>query len=249
MTGPQASGDTVGPVASLAPDTLALLATVSTATITTQLFKLGLRNAFMAGLAPASLVQSRLVGEAFTLRYIPAREDLDVLEVFEDYDHPQRKAIESTPPGAVLVVDCRGVSRAAAAGSILLTRLSKRGAAGFVCDGALRDMTTIAELPLPVYSRGPAPTTNLAVHHAVDMQVPIGCADVAVYPGDVIVADGDGVVCIPRHLVDQIAAPAAEQERMEAFISDRVAGGAPLRGTYPPDQATRDLYARSRDQL
>ena len=229
----------------LAPDTLSLLAAASTATITTQLFKLGLRNVFMAGLAPASPAEGTLVGEAFTLRYIPAREDVDVLEVFDDYDHPQRKAIEATPPGSVLVVDCRGATRAAAAGAILLTRLSKRGAAGFVCDGALRDMASIAELPLPVYSRGPAATTNLAVHHAVDLQVPIGCAEVPVYPGDVIVGDGDGVVCIPRHLADRIAGPAAEQENMEAFITARVSEGAPLRGTYPPDETTREHYLRA----
>jgi len=233
-------------LSALAPDTMTLLSKASTATITTQLFKLGLRNAYLAGLAPANPAHSSIVGEAFTLRYIPAREDLDVLEVFDDYDHPQRKAVESTPPGAVLVVDCRGVTRAAAAGNILLTRLAKRGAAGFVCDGALRDMAGIAGLPFPVFSQGPAATTNLAVHHAVDMQVPIGCAGVPVFPGDVIVADGDGVVCIPRHLADQIAGPAAEQERMEDFITDRVAAGNPLRGNYPPDQTTRAEYLRTR---
>ncbi len=220
----------------------------STATITTQLFARGLRNVFLHGLAPMNPDHSAMVGEAFTLRYIPAREDVDTLEVFQDYDHPQRKAIESTPPGAVLVMDCRGESRAASAGSILLTRLMVRGAAGCVTDGSLRDSTAIAQLPLPVFANGTAATTNLALHHAVDLQIPIGCAGVPVYPGDIIVADGDGVVCVPRHLAAEIAGPAAEQERMEDYISARVAGGAPLRGVYPPDEETKADYASRRGE-
>lgn len=186
-----------------------------------------------------------MVGEAFTLRYIPAREDIDVLAVFQDPAHPQRRAIEEAPRGHVLVMDCRERTRAASAGSILMTRLMVRGVAGCVTDGSVRDMTTIAALELPVFTAGPAATTNLALHHAVDLQVPISCAGVPVFPGDVMVADGDGVVCVPRYLAGEIAAAAAEQERLEEFIIRKVAGGAPLRGVYPADEETRAEYRQA----
>lgn len=233
-------------VVPLSPDLLAVLGTASTATITTQLFARGLRNTYLHGLTPASPGHRRFVGEATTLRYIPAREDIDQLSVFADYDHPQRKAIETVPAGGVLVVDCRGEARAASAGAILMTRLHVRGAAAFVSDGSVRDLDSIAALPMPVFTRGPAATTNLALHHAVDIDVPIGCADVPVYPGDVMVGDGDGVVCVPRHLVAEIAEAAAEQERMEDYLTRRVVEGAPLRGTYPPDETTRAAYLAER---
>jgi regulator of RNase E activity RraA len=223
-----------------------LLAHASTATITTQLLARGLRNTFLHGLKPLNPGNARLVGEAFTLRYIPAREDIDTLDVFKDYDHPQRRAIESVPPGHVLVMDCRGQGRAASAGNILATRLQVRGAAGLVTDGTLRDTPEIARLALPAFAQGPSPLTNLAQHHAVDMQVPIGCAEVAVYPGDVIVGDEEGVVCIPAHLADEIAEPAAQQEELERFILAEVESGTPLRNTYPPDEATLARYHESR---
>ncbi|MEU3862158.1 ribonuclease activity regulator RraA [Streptomyces sp. NPDC028722] len=234
------------PQAPLDPDDLAALREASTATITTQLFKLGLRNTFLAGLTRITPGAPRMIGEAFTLRYIPAREDIDTLDVYDDYDHPQRAAVEQVGPGQVLVFDCRGEGRAASAGNILLTRLSVRGAAGLVTDGTLRDIGEIGHLPLPVYATGAAAMTNLALHHAVDLQVPVGCAGVAVYPGDVLVGDSDGVVCVPRHLVPAIARQAREQERLEVFITERVAAGAPLRGTYPADAGTLRAYEASR---
>lgn len=230
--------------ARIAPEVLELLGQASTATLTTQLFKRGLRNTFLAGVGPLNEGSSRMVGEAFTLRFIPAREDLDVMEAFDDYDHPQRKAIESVGPGQVLIMDCRQQGRAACAGEILATRLMRRGAVGLVTDGSLRDSPEIARLPMPVFTGGVSPTTNLAQHHAVDMQIPIGCAGVAVYPGDVLVGDEEGVVCVPRHLAEEIAAPGAEQERMEAFILSKVNQGAALRGTYPPDEQTREEYRK-----
>jgi regulator of RNase E activity RraA len=232
--------------ADLPAGVLDILRRVSTATITTQLFARGLRNTFMPGLRPVAMANCRMAGEAFTLRYIPAREDLDVLDVFLDYDHPQRRAVESAPPGSVLVMDCRRDARAASAGSILMTRLAVRGVAGCVTDGALRDTAGIAALDLPVFSAGAAPTTNLALHHAVDQQVPIGCAGVPVFPGDVIVADADGVVCIPRHLAAEIAQPGADQDELEEFIARKVAGGSPLRGVYPADAQTRREFAARR---
>lgn len=215
---------------------------ISTATITTQLMRHGLRNTYLAGLTYSNAKRQRLVGEAFTLRCIPAREDLDVLSVFDDYDHPQRKAVESVPPEAVLVIDARGQKRAASLGHILATRLMKRRAAGIVTDGCVRDMAGFEALDLPTFTAGAAPTTNLALHHAADMQLPVACAEVAVYPGDIMVGDRDGVVCIPRHLAEGVAAAGMEQERLEDFILTRIESGAPLRGTYPPDEETLNAY-------
>jgi regulator of RNase E activity RraA len=224
------------------PRTRELLSRASTATISTQLLARGLRNTFLNGVRP--LNNRRMIGEAFTLRYIPAREDLDTLDVYKDYDHPQRKAIESVPPGHVLVMDCRNQGRAASAGNILATRLLKRGGSGLVTDGTLRDTPEIKRLDLPTFARGASPLTNLAQHHAVDMQVPIGCAEVAVYPGDILVGDEEGVVCIPKHLADEIAEPAAQQEELERWILKEIESGRPLRGTYPPDEATLQRYHR-----
>jgi len=219
---------------------------VSTATITTQLMDRGLRNTFLAGLTHANPAAARLVGPAFTMRCIPAREDLDVLAVFKDYDHPQRKAVETAPPGSVLVVDARRQTRAASLGHILATRLFTRGVAGIVTDGTVRDYLGFESLALPTFSAGAAPTTNLALHHVVDMDLPVACAEVAVYPGDIMVGDRDGVVCVPRHLADEVARNAVEQERLEEFILEKIAAGAPLRGVYPPDDRTRQEYALRR---
>lgn len=226
------------------PEVLERLGRASTATISTQLFARGLRNTYLVGVRPLNPERARFAGEAYTLRYVPAREDLDRLEVFQDYDHPQRRAVEDVPPGHVLVMDCRGDAHAASAGHILATRLAVRGAAALVTDGALRDSPDIAGLDLPAFAAGVSATTNLARHHAVDAQVPIGCAGVPVYPGDVLVGDAEGVVCVPRELAAEIAGPAAEQERLEEFVLREIQGGAPLRGTYPPDAATRARYAR-----
>lgn len=229
-------------LAPVRPESLKLLYHASTATVSTQLFKRGLRNTFLVGLRPLNLSSARFVGEAFTLRYIPAREDLDVLGAFDDPEHPQRKAIETIPPGQVLVIDCRGETRAASAGHILATRLWKRGAVALVTDGALRDSPSIARMDFPAFCAAASAALNLAVHHAVEFQTPIACAGVAVFPGDVLVGDEEGVVVLPRHLVDEIAAPAAEQERLEEFIQQRVVEGHPLMGTYPPRQETLEAY-------
>jgi regulator of RNase E activity RraA len=223
--------------------TLELLKQVSTATISTQLLSRGLRNVFLQGVKPVT--GHRMAGPAFTLRYIPAREDIDTLEVFKDYDHPQRAAIEQVPPGHVLVMDCRNQTKAASAGGILLTRLQARKAAGLVTDGALRDTPEIKQLGIPVYSQGASPVTNLVQHHATDINVPIGCAEVPVYPGDIMVGDEEGVVCIPRHLATEIAEAAKEQEKLERFIQYEVANGKPLRNTYPPDEDTLRRYHES----
>lgn len=232
----------------LSDETREKLSTVSTATLTTQMYKRGFRNVFMQGVGRLTTAHDRnMVGPAFTLRYIPAREDLDDLAVFQDYDHPQRKAIETCPEGHVLVMDSRGDASAASSGNILITRLMKRGAAGIVTDGGLRDSYQIAEYDIPSYHSHPSPPTNLIKHHAVEtLNEPIACGGVAVYPGDILVGDLDGVVVLPRHLADEVAKDAAEQEIHEEFIYSEVAGGKPLRGTYPPNDEAQARYAEWR---
>jgi regulator of RNase E activity RraA len=231
----------------LKKDTLERLREASTATLTTQLFKRGLRNVYVQGVSRLTTPSGgNLVGPAFTLRNIPSREDLDQLSAFDNPEHPQRKAIESAPAGSVLVIDCRGEKRVASGGQILTTRLQKRGAAGLVSDGPLRDSGAIAKMDFPVYCAGGSAPLNLIQHHAIEMNVPIGCGGVAVYPGDVIVGDDEGVVVIPQHLADEVAADAAEQEKLEAFILERIRNGAALPGTYPPNAETRAAYAEWR---
>lgn len=209
------------------------LKTVSTATLTTALFKRGLRNQFIQDVRPVNAVAGPMVGEAFTLRYIPAREDLNPLSVFQDRSHPQRRAIETCPPGAVMVIDSRKDARAASAGAILITRLMVRGAAGVVTDGGFRDSPEIAALGFPAYHHRPSAPTNLTLHQAVDIDVPIGCGDAPVFPGDVVVGDGEGVVIVPAHLADEIAEEAVEMTAFEDFVAEQVRGGRSIFGLYP----------------
>nr|MDQ6880551.1 ribonuclease activity regulator RraA [Pseudomonadota bacterium] len=218
----------------LSTDTLELLRHVSVATLCTQLFKRGLRNVFVQGIDRLTDPSGgNLVGPAFTMRNIPAREDLDQISAFDNPEHPQRKGIESVPPGHVLVIDCRGETRVASGGQILTTRLQVRGVAGLVSDGPVRDSGPISEMDFPVYCAGGSAPLNLIHHHAIDLNVPIGCGGVPVYPGDIVVGDDEGVAIVPRHLADEVARDAAEQEKMEAFILERIQAGAALPGTYP----------------
>ncbi|MCY1223814.1 4-carboxy-4-hydroxy-2-oxoadipate aldolase/oxaloacetate decarboxylase [compost metagenome] len=186
-----------------------------------------------------------MVGEAFTLRYIPAREDLNPITVFQDPAHPQRQAIEQCPPGAVLVIDSRKDARAASAGSILVTRLMQRGGAGIVTDGGFRDSPEIARMAMPAYHHRPSAPTNLTLHQALEFNVPIGCGDVAVFPGDVVVGDGEGVIVIPAHLAEEIAAEAVEMTAFEDFVTEEVGKGRSIIGLYPPtsEQAREDFAA------
>jgi regulator of RNase E activity RraA len=224
-------------------DTIKRLREVSSATLCTQLFKRGLRNVYIQGIKRLTTPSGgNLVGPAFTVRNIPAREDVDQLSAFDNPEHPQRKAIESIPPGHVLVIDTRGEKRVASGGQILTTRLKVRGAAGLVSDGPVRDSGEIAKMDFAVFCAGGSAPLNLIHHHAIDLNVPIGCGGVAVYPGDVIVGDEEGVVVIPAHLADEVAADAAEQEKLEIFLLERVQNGAGLPGTYPPNAATRAAY-------
>ncbi len=207
---------------------------VSTATLCTALFKRGLRQQFIQDVRPLDANLPNMVGPAFTLRYMPAREDLNPISVFQDRDHPQRKAVETCPPGAVFVIDSRKDARAASAGGILVTRLMKRGVAGVVTDGGFRDSPEIAKLPFPAYHARPSAPTNITLHHAIDINVPIGCGDAPVFPGDIVVGDAEGVVVIPAHLADEIATEAVEMTAFEDFVQERVQAGQSILGLYPP---------------
>src|SRR5438128_257083 len=227
----------------LKPETRDKLKTVSTATLCTALFKRGLRNQFMQDVHPLNTNLPNMVGEAFTLRYIPAREDLNPITVFQNPKHPQRVAVEQCPEGAVLVIDSRKDARAASAGSILISRLMVRGAAGIVTDGGFRDSPEIAAMPFPTYHQRPSAPTNLTLHQALDINVPIGCGDVAVFPGDVIVGDKEGVFVIPAHLADEIADEAVEMTAFEDFVTEEVLKGRPIIGLYPPtEQQSKDDF-------
>lgn len=229
----------------LSPGTRDKLKTVSVATLTTALFKRGLRSQYIQDVHPLNPLGATMVGEAFTLRYIPAREDLNPISVFRDREHPQRKAVEECPSGAVFVIDSRKDARAASAGSILVARLMKRGAAGVVTDGGFRDSPDIAKLAIPAYHHRPAPPTNLTVHQALDINIPIGCGDAPVFPGDVVVGDAEGVVVVPAHLADEIAEEAVEMTAFEDFVTEEVLKGRSILGLYPAtdDQANHDFAA------
>lgn len=218
----------------LPDETRARLKRVSTASVATALFKRGLRNQFVQGVVPVAPKAEVMVGQAFTLRYIPAREDRNPITVFRNPDHPQRVAMETCPPGWVLVMDARKDARAATAGSILITRLALRGAAGVVSDGGFRDAEGIGALDMPAYYARPSAPTNLTLHEALDINVPIACGDVAVFPGDVMLGDGDGVMVIPAHLADEIAEECTAMESFEQFVLEEVRAGAGIIGLYPP---------------
>ena len=217
----------------LSDATRAKLKTISTATVATALFKRGFRSQCIQDVHPLGADQPTLVGEAFTLCYMPAREDLNKLGVFRDRSHPQRKAVEDCPPGAVLVMDSRKDARAASAGAILVTRLMQRGVAGVVTDGGFRDSAEIGQLDFPAFHHRPSAPTNLTLHQAIEINGPIGCGDAPVFPGDVIVGDGEGVVVLPAHLADELADEAVEMTAFEDFVAEEVHKGRSILGLYP----------------
>ncbi|MEM7743056.1 MAG: ribonuclease activity regulator RraA [Pseudomonadota bacterium] len=219
---------------SLSDETRQKLMSVATATLATALFKRGFRGQMIQGVLPVGGEQTgNMVGPAYTLRYIPAREDLNTIDVFKDPEHPQRKGVEACPEGHVMVIDSRKDPRAASAGSILVTRLMVRGCAGIVTDGGFRDSPEIGAMEIPAYHARPSAPTNLTCHQAVDLNVPIGCGDAPVFPGDILVGDGEGVIVIPAHLADEIAHEAVEMTAYEDFVTERVAAGATIIGLYP----------------
>jgi len=226
------------------PPTREKLMKVSTATLCTALFKRGLRNQFIQDVHPLDASLPNMVGEAFTLRYMPAREDLNPITVFNDRNHPQRQAVEQCPVGAVLLMDSRKDARAASAGGILVSRLMKRGVAGVVTDGGFRDSPDIAKLGFPAYHQRPSAPTNLTLHQAIDINVPIGCGDVAVWPGDLVVGDAEGVIVIPAAMADEVAAEATEMTVFEDFVQEKVLEGRSILGLYPPtEEQSRTEFA------
>lgn len=217
------------------------LSAVTTATLTTILLKKGLRNVWMRGTVPIRSGQSRLVGRAFTLRFIPAREDLATPASWAK-PISTRGAIEAMPEGCIAVADAMGVTDAGIFGDILCARMKKRGIAGLVTDGVMRDMAGVLGTGLPVWCRGAAAPPSVAGLTFVNWQEPIGCGGVAVFPDDVVVVDDDGAVVIPAALLDDVVATAPEQERLEAWIMKEVEKGVPLPGLYPPNEENKAKY-------
>ena len=226
--------------------TLETLRRASTASVTSELSKLGIRHSQMLGPAPLDSGYV-MVGEAVTLRYVPAREDLDTSDATRDPNHPQRYTIERMGPGEVLVIDARGDIRAGTLGEILVAKMKAAGAAGFVTDGAVRDVAGIRATGLPAFVKAAHASASSTIHHAADYNRVIGCGGIMVRPGDVIFGDSDGVVVIPRALAAEVAEKAAAREELEAFIKARVEGGAPLRGTYPPGEETLREFEAQRN--
>ena len=217
------------------------LQTVSTATITTVLLKKGLRNVWMRGTQPMRPGQGRLAGPAFTLRFVPAREDLATPESWSS-PNSTRGAIEAMPAGCIAVADAMGVTDAGIFGDILAARMAKRGVAGLVTDGVMRDAVGVLSTGLPVWGRGFAAPPSVAGLTFVGWDQPIACGGVAVMPGDWIVVDEDGAVVIPAALLDHVLEAGPEQERMEGWIMDEVGRGVELPGLYPMNDATRARY-------
>jgi regulator of RNase E activity RraA len=226
---------------SLHPKIAEALSGVSTATITTVLLKKGLRNVWMRGTRPIRGGQRKIIGPAFTLRFVPAREDLATPESWSS-PISTRAAIEAMETGCVVVVDAMGVTDAGIFGDILCARMAKRGVAGLVTDGVVRDVAGVLGTGLPVWCQGAAAPASVAGLTFVGWNEPIGCGGVAVFPNDLIMVDDDGAVVIPAKLVDEVAPQAAEQERMEAWIMNEVNGGASLPGLYPPNAENKTRY-------
>ena len=210
-----------------------IFSNASVATICTALFKKGLKNQFIQGVSPLNSKLPNMVGLAYTVRYIPAREDLNDIEVFKNPKHPQRLAVEECPKDCVLIFDSRKDPRAASAGSILITRLMVRGCAGVVTDGGFRDSDEIKNLKFPAYHNRPSSPTNLTLHQAIDVNIPIGCGDAAVWPNDLIVGDNEGVVVIPNGIIEEISDEVNSMTIYEDYVTDKVKKGATIRGLYP----------------
>jgi regulator of RNase E activity RraA len=221
-----------------------LLSGIGTATLSSQLIKRGLRNTFIPHVAAVNPAHARMIGPAYTLSFIPSREDLAIAANLALPTNPQRAAIEQVPPGHVLIMDARGEPGSGNLGDILIARLSYRGVSGVVTDGAMRDAEELRKIGFPVFCSGFAAPPSYCTIMATDANRPIGCGGVAVYPGDIIVGDQDGVVVIPPKFAAEVARDAAEQERMDRFVRKRVDRGASTAGLYPPNEANKAAYQR-----
>jgi len=233
--------DAIAPLPPLPEATRQALAGVTTATLTTVLLKKGLRNCWLRGARPLQPGQPRIVGRAFTLRFVPMREDLATPA---SWGNPisTRAAIEAMPEGCVAVVDAMGVTDAGIFGDILCARMARRGVAALVTDGVVRDLAGVLGTGLPVWCQGTAAPASVAGLTFVGWQQPVGCGGVAVFPNDIVVIDGDGAVLVPQALLDDVVAAAVEQERLEGWIMREVEAGTPLPGLYPPNDETKARY-------
>ncbi|UOD51689.1 ribonuclease activity regulator RraA [Orrella daihaiensis] len=232
---------------SLPPDIRETLAGISTATLTTVLLKKGLRNVWMRGTKPLRAGQPRIVGRAFTLRFVPAREDLATPASWSS-PISTRTAIEAMPEGCIAVVDALGVLDAGIFGDILCARMAKRGVAALVTDGVVRDLEGVLDSGLPVWCQGAAAPPSVAGLTFVAWQQPIGCGGVAVFPGDVVVVDQDGAVLIPAALLHEVVSQSVEQERLEGWIMGRIEDGESLPGLYPPNEENLLRYRKETGQ-
>ncbi|MGI8691263.1 MAG: ribonuclease activity regulator RraA [Thermomicrobiales bacterium] len=222
-------------------ETLMQLENVGTATLSALLMRRGVRSVFLTGVLPLN-PHKHMVGRAFTLRYIPAREDMPGGEGLDDLTNLQRQGVETVGPGEVFVIDAHGNTDAGCLGDILAARIFKRGATGIVTDGAFRDTPTIRDLGQPVYARGMHPAVSTTRHFAADLQIPIACGGVMVCPGDVLVGDGEGVIVVPQAMAADVAAEATDYEPKEIFIRELIDSGRSIKGVYPPDAETLTAY-------
>jgi regulator of RNase E activity RraA len=226
------------------PALRAQLLEASTATLSIQMLKRGFRYSAVNGVKALNQAATRFAGPAYTLRFIPAREELAVPGSVGRADNPQRAAIEETPAGAVLVIDAQRDTRAGTLGDILAARLLQRGIAGVVSDGAMRDTQELEKMAIPIFCAGSAPPASFNFLMPIACNQPVGCGGVAVFPGDLVVGDGGGVVVIPRHLAEEVARDSVEQERLEVFIRRRVDRGHATPGLYPANEEKLAAYRR-----
>ena len=225
----------------LHPDIASVLAGITTATLSTVLLEKGIRKIWMRGPAPLTGNQQRQVGRAFTLRFVPAREDLATPASWAS-PISTRAAIEAMPAGCIAVVDAMGVTDAGIFGDILCARMHKRGVAALITDGVVRDVVGVVDTGLPVWCRGTAAPASVAALTFVGWQDPVACGGVAVFPNDVVVADTDGAVLIPAALLEEVVELAARKERFEEWVLQEVESGATLPGLYPPNAETKARY-------
>ncbi len=220
---------------------------VTTGTLTTVMFRKGFRTRFITGVGPVNPDAARFVGPAFTLRYIPAREDIDTMARYASPDHVQRRAIEECPPGAVLVISAGDDCRAASAGDIMVSRLQQRGVAAAVTDGGFRDTPDIRKLGFPAHQRQAAVPSSPITLHPADLNLPVGCGGVAVFPGDILVGDADGVAVIPAEIANDVAGEAWAQTRYEEFVTEKVAEGRSIFGLFPAEAAALEEFRTWRE--
>lgn len=235
------------PPAPFVPDSvLDRLAKVTSGSLTTQLYIKGIRQPVLHGLTAVNRKMKPFAGRAYTMRFVPAREDVDYygnLTTAPSASNLQWVGVEQLEPGHVLVIDSNRDGRAASMGNMLITRMMKRGARAVITDGSFRDGTELAEMDFPIWSNGITATTRLSYHHVADLNVPIGCAGVAIYPGDVIHGDGDNITVIPAHMAEEMADLCEKRDDIEAYLALRVQAGEALWGLYPPSDETRAQFA------